>query len=125
MLDVLSGIDALVLAAAELILDNYSYSHFKDLGVDESLLVTEETPEAIAKSITLVSFWFNDTDGDSFELSFSAPWDRSHSFDVEFDGGDALCCAVNGSPGTTYTRNSLEGRTCEQMGNLGRLARVP
>ena len=96
MLDALSRIDALVLAAAELILDNYSYEHFKGLGVDEAFLVKEETPEAIAKAVTLVSVWFNDPDGDSFELSFSAPWDDHHSFDVEFDGGDATCCAVNG-----------------------------
>ena len=96
MLDTLSRIDALVLAAAELILDNYSYEHFKGLDVDEALLVKEETPEAIANAVTLVSIWFNDSDGDSFELSFSAPWDDQHSFDVEFDSGDATCCAVNG-----------------------------
>lgn len=96
MIDTLSRIDDLVLAAAELILDNYSYDHFKGLGVDEALLVKEETPEAIAKAVALVSVWFNDPDGDSFELSFSAPWDDHHSFDVEFDGGDATCCAVNG-----------------------------
>ena len=82
MLDTLPAIDALVLAAAELILDNYSYEHFKKLGVDESVLVKDETPEAIAKAVTLVSVWFNDSDGDSFELSFSAPWDDHHSFDV-------------------------------------------
>lgn len=96
MLGTLSRIDALVLAAAELILDNYSYEHFKGLGVNESLLVKEETPAAIAKAVTLVSVWFNDPDGDSFEMSFSAPWDDHHSFDVEFDDGIPTCCAVNG-----------------------------
>ena len=42
-----ADIEPLILRAAELILDNYSYDHFKKLGVDESKLV-EETPEAIA-----------------------------------------------------------------------------
>lgn len=92
----LADIDALILAAAELILDNYSYDHFKSLGVPESSLVKDETPEAIAGAVTLKSIWFNDSDCESFEMSFSAPWDDHHSFDVEFDGGEATCCAVNG-----------------------------
>ncbi len=96
MLDTLSEVDVLVLAAGALILDNYSYEHFQKLGVDESLLVKEESPSAIARAVTLVSAWFHDADGDSFELSFAAPWDDHHSFDVEFDGGEATCCSVNG-----------------------------
>lgn len=91
----LSDIDSLILAAAELILDNYSYDHFKSLGVPEASLVKDETPEAIAAAVTLKSIWFNDSDCESFEMSFSAPWDDHHSFDVEFDGGEATCCAVN------------------------------
>ena len=85
----------LISAAAPLILENYDYAHFKALGVDESLLVAE-TPEAIAAAARLESVWFNDASGESFELSFTVPWDDHHSFDVEFAGGVPICCSVNG-----------------------------
>lgn len=49
----LAEVDALVLAAAPLILRNYSFDHFKKLGVSEDRLVKEETSEAIAKAVNL------------------------------------------------------------------------
>ncbi len=91
----LSDIEALVLRAAPLILENYSYDHFKKLGVGEDQLV-EETDEAVARAIVLESVYFFGIDEDEFELSFSAPWDPHHSFDVEFEAGEAVTCAVNG-----------------------------
>ena len=92
----LIDVDALILRASVLILDNYSYQHFRELGVAESSLVKEETPEAIAQAVTLQSVWFFDSDCESAELSFSVPWDDQHLFSVEFDSGEATCCSVNG-----------------------------
>ena len=91
----LEDLDALVLAAAELVLDNYSYDHFQSLGVAESRLV-EETPTAVAAAIRLQCAWFESSDGAEFELSFSAPWDDHHSFDVAFEDSEAVSCSVNG-----------------------------
>lgn len=93
---VLSDIEPLILSASGLILDNYSYEHFKKLGVDESLLLKEENAEAMSRVVTLLSAWFLDPGCEEFELSFSVPWDLHHVFSVEFDGGEAICCAVNG-----------------------------
>ena len=92
----LADVEALVLQAAALILENYSYQHFRDLGVSEAVLVKEETPEAIARAVTLQSIWFFDSDCESAELSFSVPWDDQHLFSVEFESGEATCCSVNG-----------------------------
>lgn len=96
VIETLERLDELKIKAAELILDNYSYEHFKDLGVEETRLVSDETPEAIAKVIILKSAWFNDARGASFELSFGVPWDDYHSYDVEFDHGHPSACSVNG-----------------------------
>ena len=90
-----ADIEPLILRAAELILDNYSYDHFKKLGIDESKLA-EETPEAIAAAVTLIELSFFDVDGGGFEASFTAPWDPHHSFDVEHEESEPTCCAVNG-----------------------------
>ena len=78
-------------------LENYSFDHFKKLGVDEALLV-EETAEAIASAVTLIGLFFFDFDGniEEFEASFTVPWDPHHSFDIEHEGGEPTCCAVNG-----------------------------
>lgn len=92
---VLSSIASFVPKAAELILENYSYEHFKKLGVPESKLVGE-TPEAVAAAVTLDGIYFFNPEEGSFELSFSAPWDPHHSFDVEFEDGEATGCSVNG-----------------------------
>ncbi len=90
-----AGIEPLILRAAELILDSYSYDHFKKLGIDESKLV-EEVPAAIAAAVTLTGLSFFDVEGGGFEASFTAPWDPHHSFDVEHEEGEPIYCAVNG-----------------------------
>lgn len=90
-----ADIELLILRASELILENYSYEHFKKLGVDDSKLV-EETSEAVAAAVTLTELSFFDIDGREFEASFTAPWDPYHSFDVEHEEGKPTCCAVNG-----------------------------
>lgn len=92
----LESIDELVLKASELILGNYSYEHFKKLGVQESLLLQDETREAMSKVVVLESVWFVEPSCDEYELSFSVPWDPYHSFDVEFAQDEAICCSVNG-----------------------------
>ena len=84
-----------ILAAAELILENYSYEHFADLGVDKSLLV-DETVEDVANAVALVSVFFTNAREKMFEMSFTAPWDPHHTFDVDFENGNAETCAVNG-----------------------------
>lgn len=95
-LSVLESVDDLRLKAAMHILDNYSYEHFKGLGVDDALLLKDETPEAMRDVAKLESVWFNESECGDFEMSFSVPWDDHHSFDVEFEGGEAVCCSVNG-----------------------------
>lgn len=96
IMETLTRIDKLILAASGLILQNYCYDHFKSLGVNEKLLVKNETPEAIAKVVILREASFSESQRDSFELSFIAPWDIYHTFDVEFEDGEAKYCAVNG-----------------------------
>ncbi len=91
----LTRIDALVLAAAPLILRNYDRAYFANIGVPKSRLV-DETPAAIATAATLESAWLSDSEAQSFELSFSVPWDDNHSFDVEFENGEPTRCSVNG-----------------------------
>lgn len=95
-LSVLKSIDDLSLKAAEQILENYSYEHFKNLGTDEGLLLKDETPQAMRKVAKLKEVWFNEPECQEFEMSFSVPWDNHHSFDVEFEDGEAICCSVNG-----------------------------
>lgn len=82
-------------AAAELILENYSYEHFANLGVDQSLLV-DETVDGVADAAKLVSVFVTNAHEETFEMSFTVPWDSYHSFDVEFEVGKAETCAVNG-----------------------------
>jgi hypothetical protein len=95
-LEKLKEIDQLALQAATEILGNYSYEHYKSLGVPEEKLEKNETPEAISNRAVLVSAWFMSEDCDEFELSFELPWDDYHSYDVEFENNKPLCCAVNG-----------------------------
>lgn len=96
VIGLLKDMDELVLKASELILENYSYEHFKGLGIDESLLLKDETPEAMSKVARLQSVCFFDDGCEQMEMSFSVPWDEYHSFDVEFEEGEAVTCAVNG-----------------------------
>jgi hypothetical protein len=92
----LGSVQQLTLQAAHLILENYSYEHFKNLGINDSLLLKDKTPEGMQKVAKLNSVCFFDEDCEDFELSFSVPWDEEHSFDVEFNGREAISCAVNG-----------------------------
>lgn len=92
---ILSKVETLIALAAPLILENYSYEHFKKLGVPEEKLV-EDSAEAIARVVTLESIYFFDPEEEGFEMSFRAPWDAWHSFDVEFEEGKAVTCSVNG-----------------------------
>lgn len=92
----LKQLDDFVISASTLILDNYSYEHYKGLGVPESKLEREETADAISKRAVLRSVWFLSTKCDDFELSFELPWDEYHSYDVEFENDEPICCAVNG-----------------------------
>jgi hypothetical protein len=84
------------LAASDLILENYSYEHYKNLGVEESLLIPGESAEEMARVATLQSIRFFDEDAESCEMSFSVPWDHHHSYDVEFEDGEPVTCSVNG-----------------------------
>ena len=93
---VLESVDDLTIQAATHILDNYSYEYFKNLGIDEDLLLKVETPEAMQQVVTLESVIFCESQCKEFELSFSVPWDEEHSFDVEFKDGKAISCSVNG-----------------------------
>lgn len=92
---ILSKVETLIPLAATLILENYSYDHFKKLGVAEEKLVGDDA-EAIARAVTLESIYFFAPEDDGFEMSFRAPWDAYHSFDVEFKGEEAITCSVNG-----------------------------
>lgn len=92
----LKDLDALIKSASALILENYSYEHYKGLGVPENRLEREETPEAISRRAVLRSVWFISKSCNEFELSFEVPWDEYHSYDVEFEDGEPTCCAVNG-----------------------------
>ena len=91
----IANIHTLFSSSAELILENYSYDHFKELGISEDKLV-EETAEAVSAVITLKHIRIYDLDGGEFELSFIVPWDPHHSFDVEYEENKAECCSVNG-----------------------------
>jgi hypothetical protein len=59
-------------------LDNYSYDHFKSLGIDDDLLLKDETPGGMSKVVTLTSALFEDSGGQAIELSFAVPWDDEH-----------------------------------------------
>ena len=96
VLEKLEEIDQLALLAATEILGNYSYEHYKNLGVPEEKLEKDESPEAICKRAVLISAWFMSEDCDAFELSFELPWDDYHSYDVEFENNTPICCSVNG-----------------------------
>ena len=88
-------IDRLIAEAAELILENYSKEYFQKLGVSKDRLA-QDTSASVASLIVLQSIYVFNPENSGFELSFSAPWDEHHSFDVEFEGGSATTCAVNG-----------------------------
>lgn len=91
----LSEMDDKILAAAELLLENYSYEHYKKLGVEDDHLLRDETPEGMANKAVLRALWLFDEDGDDYELWFTVPWDHEHTYDVEFENGEPIGCSVN------------------------------
>lgn len=92
---VLTEVEGYIDAAGIYILDNYSRDYCRSLGIDEANLI-DETPEAVSAAATLQCLTVFGPDGDTFELSFSLPWDEYHSYDVEFKDGEPTWCAVNG-----------------------------
>ncbi|HEY9271240.1 MULTISPECIES: thioredoxin domain-containing protein [Achromobacter] len=92
---IIDDLDDQILAAAELLLENYSYEHYKKLGLDDNQLPQEETAEAMAQHAVLRALWLFDEDGDGYELWFTLPWDPVHTYDVEFEDGAPVSCSVN------------------------------
>jgi hypothetical protein len=92
----LTDLPRLSLQAAELMLDEYySKQELLDAGVDEKLL-PDETAPALAEVLELDLATFRADDLESFELDFSLPWDAEHSFNVEFEAGQAQSFTMNG-----------------------------
>ncbi|WP_200855556.1 hypothetical protein, partial [Klebsiella pneumoniae] len=65
---IIDNLDEQVLAAADFLLDNYSYEHYKKLGIEDDQLLGEETAEAMAGKAVLRALWLFDEDGDGYEL---------------------------------------------------------
>ncbi len=93
--DILKTLDEKVLAAADFLLDNYSYEHYKKLGIEDADLLREETAEAMAEHAVLRALWLFDEDGEGYEMWFTVPWDAEHTYDVEFEDGEPVSCSVN------------------------------
>lgn len=93
---ILTDLPGLKLQAAELILEQYySKQALLNSGVDEELL-PEETAPALAEVLKLELATFRADDLNSFELDFGLPWDDEHSFNIEFEEGQARTFAMNG-----------------------------
>lgn len=92
----LESVDLLTLGAATLILDNYFYEYFRSLGIDEALLLKEETPKAMQRVARLELVLFHESECKEFEMPFNVPWNLEHSIDIEFKDGKAISCSVNG-----------------------------
>lgn len=92
---IIDNLDEQILAAADFLLDNYSYEHYKKLGIEDGQLLREETAEAMADKAVLRALWLFDEDGDGYELWFTLPWDPVHTYDVEFEDGTPVSCSVN------------------------------
>ncbi len=96
VIEQIQDVQQLILQSCKHIVENYSYEHYKRLGVPEERLVREETADAIRPYAKLIEIVFYDEECDSFEMSFHVAWDEYHSYDVEFEDGQAVCCSVNG-----------------------------
>lgn len=91
----LKSLDDKVLAAAELLLENYSPDRFRKQGLDDDQLLADETPEGMARSAVLRAMWLFDEDCEDFELWFTLPWDDEHTYDVEFESGEPVGCTIS------------------------------
>ncbi|OZI67129.1 hypothetical protein [Bordetella genomosp. 11] len=84
-----------VLEAADLLLEHYSPDECEKMGMDPARLPRSETPEAMAEVAVLRALWLFDESCEDFELWFTVPWDDEHTYDVEFEGGEAVACTLN------------------------------
>lgn len=90
----LDRIGELAQQAALHILPHYDLAYCQSIGMPASRL-PDPTPEGVAAAITLEVATFADSEGVSFEMSFGAPWDPEHSFEVRFENGEAVGCEVS------------------------------
>ncbi|OZI26559.1 hypothetical protein CAL26_04335 [Bordetella genomosp. 9] len=95
LLALLDGLSDKVLEAAELLLEQYSRDECEKMGIDLARLPRQDTPEAMAEVAVLRALWVFDESGEDYELWFTVPWDQEHTYDVEFEGGEAVACTVN------------------------------
>ncbi|ARP80286.1 hypothetical protein CAL12_05195 [Bordetella genomosp. 8] len=95
LLALLDGLSDKVLEAAELLLEQYSRDECEKMGIDLARLPRKDTPEAMAEVAVLRALWVFDESGEDYELWFTVPWDQEHTYDVEFEGGEAVACTIN------------------------------
>lgn len=95
LLALLDGLNEKVLEAAELLLEQYSREECEKMGIDPARLPRKDTPEAMAQVAVLRALWLFDESGEDYELWFTVPWDQEHTYDVEFEGGEAVACTIN------------------------------
>ncbi|ARP87723.1 hypothetical protein [Bordetella genomosp. 9] len=84
-----------VLDAADFLLEHYSRESCEKHGIDPARLPRAETAPAMAEVAVLRALWLFDEDCEDFELWFTVPWDDAHTYDVAFEGGEAVGCTVN------------------------------
>ncbi|AOB30106.1 hypothetical protein AKI39_04500 [Bordetella sp. H567] len=95
LLGLLDTLDDKVLDAAELLLEHYSPEECEKMGIDRARLPRDGTPQAMAQAAVLRALWLFDESCEDFELWFNVPWDHQHTYDVEFEAGEAVSCTVN------------------------------
>jgi hypothetical protein len=95
LLGLLDLLNDKVLEAADLLLEHYSPEECEKMGIDPARLPSDETPEAMAEAAVLRALWLFDESCEDYELWFTMPWDHEHTYDVEFEGGEAVGCTVN------------------------------
>jgi len=93
--ELLARLDEQVLEAADFLLDHYSVEQWLKQGIDPAQWLPEETAEAMAGCAVLRALWLFDESGEGYEMWFTVPWDAEHTYDVEFDAGEAVGCSVN------------------------------
>jgi hypothetical protein len=95
VLGLLDILEDKVLDAADFLLEHYSREECEKQGIDKSRLPRSESPEAMAEIAVLRALWLFDETCEDFELWFTVPWDHDHTYDVEFENGEAVGCTVN------------------------------
>ncbi|ANN65750.1 hypothetical protein [Bordetella bronchialis] len=84
-----------ILEAADLLLEHYTREECEKMGVDPACLPAQDTAEGMARVAVLRALWLFDESCEDYELWFTVPWDRDHTYDVEFEEGEAVACTVN------------------------------